>query len=52
MGRPKLKPNESKSKYVRIRVTAAERKAIMSRWKKAGAKNESVWILHRLLGDD
>jgi len=52
MGRPRQKPENYRGKYVRIRVTDAERAEILRRSKKAKAKNESVWIRQRLLGDD
>ena len=51
MARPRKPKDKAKSTYVRIRVTPAERAAIMKRWQKAGAKNESVWIRKRLLDD-
>lgn len=51
MGRPKSKPEDAKSTYVRVRVTKAERAAIKRRWKKAGDKKESIWIRKLLLGD-
>lgn len=51
MGRPKLKPDQAKGMYVRVRVTKAERTRIRKRWKAAGAKNESTWIRDQLLGD-
>lgn len=52
MGRPKTPPAKYKGMYVRVRVTQAERAEIARRAKKAKAKNESVWIRQRLLGDD
>lgn len=52
MGRPKTPPAKYRGKYVRIRVTDSERAEILRRSKKAKAKNESVWIRQRLLGDD
>jgi hypothetical protein len=50
MGRPRLTKETAKSMLVRIRVTPAEREAIMRYWQLAGAKNESAWIRQRLLG--
>jgi hypothetical protein len=52
MGRPKLKKDEAKSTYVRVRVTKAERLAIKRRWKASGHKKESIWIRKLLLGDE
>jgi hypothetical protein len=50
MGRPKTPPDQYKGTCVRVRVTEKERAEIARRAKKAGAKNESVWIRERLLG--
>ena len=50
-GRPKTHPDLYKGTYVRIRVTKAERAEILRRSREAQAKNESVWIRERLLGD-
>ena len=52
MARPKLKPDQAKSGYVRVRVTKAERARIRKRWKASGVPVESVWIRQLLLGDD
>jgi hypothetical protein len=51
-GRPKKPNGEVKTTYVRIRVTPAERAAIMRRWKAAKAKTESAWIRKRLMLED
>lgn len=51
VGRPKQKPEKYRGVYVRIRVTKAERAEILRRSREAQAKNESVWIRERLLGD-
>lgn len=52
MGRPKSKPDQAKSQYIRFRVTKAERAKIMRKWKSANAKNEASWIRNLLLGDE
>lgn len=49
-GRPPKTKDEAMSMYIRIRITPADRAAIMRRWKKAKARNESAWIRERLLG--
>lgn len=51
MGRPKTPKDKAKIMCVRVRVTKAERDEILRRSQSAGAKNESVWIRGRLLGD-
>lgn len=52
MARPKTPPDRYKGTYVRVRVTQAERAEILRRVKAAKAKNESVWIRERLLGEE
>jgi hypothetical protein len=52
MGRPRTPPAKAKSMYVRFRVTQSERAELLRRVKAAKAKNESVWIRKRLLGED
>lgn len=52
MGRPKTKPENYRGVYVRIRVTKTERSEILRRAREAKAKNESVWIRERLLGNE
>lgn len=51
MARPKTPTEKYRGTYVRIRVTKAERAEILRRSREAQAKNESVWIRERLLGD-
>ena len=51
-GRPKSKPADAKSCYVRVRVTKAERAKILRNSKASDEKTESAWIRKRLLGDD
>lgn len=50
--RPKVKIEDYRGTYVRVRVTAKERAEITRRTKAAKAKNESAWIRERLLGDE
>lgn len=56
IGRPKSKPSDAKSMYIRARVTKAERAEIAKRAKAAksakSAKTESEWIRQRLLGNE
>ncbi len=51
-GRPKKPKAELRAKYVRVRVTNAEREKILRRWKASNVKTESDWIRGLLLADE